>query len=297
MHLHFKSLAILLALSLGVLAADVRAQAANAGKWAGITGEKGEFLVYIPAGYLVGASTNFYIQAKQKRFEIQEHVIVARLFNGALLRYEMYQGNVEGLEDHLAQGTELTNVRNVGDFKASSAGVSKNGRTYHTEYYNNGKRLYVLSSEGRDEKNLAAKAFFASARLHVSSGWIDPNSPTSTAKITLPRLTEILPEKLGDDHIVALGEVDRPPLILFRPRMDWSADQRHGVDAGQIKVRVVLSSNGTVSKVDIEKNNFFYMQQQALDAARKIVFIPAEKDGKLVSVSVEFTNIFERSVL
>lgn len=264
-------------------------------KWESLSGEAGEILAYIPSGYLVARDTDYAIPTDGKRFEIRAHVVAARLFNSTVFLYEMYEGNVEGLEKHLSKADVLSEKRVFAPFTVSSYTSEKNGRTKRAAFYNNGKRLYVLSSNGRDGHDSVTDAFFASVRLKLPSGWVNPLSPESGPKITLPHLVEISPERVDDAHPVDIKDVDRAPIILFRPGLNWSAENRNGWSAGKIVVRILLSSSGVVTKADLTANNFFTMKEQALKAAKRTIFIPAEKDGKLVSVFTTVTNSYEAS--
>jgi len=49
---------------------------------------------------------------------------------------------------------------------------------------------------------------------------------------------------------------------------------------------VVLNANGTVSEITVARALGYGLDQRAIEAARELRFIPAQKDGHTVSVRV-----------
>lgn len=61
-------------------------------------------------------------------------------------------------------------------------------------------------------------------------------------------------------------------------------DSRFDRTFNQLKVKVLLLANGTVGEVETITKTTRSIEQQAIEAAKGIKFLPAEKDGKPVSV-------------
>ena len=85
----------------------------------------------------------------------------------------------------------------------------------------------------------------------------------------------------------------RPPRILqvFLPRYTDKA-RNNGV-FGELVVRALFQSNGQVRNVKVEKGLGSGLDQQALDAVKKMEFEPAQFDGKIVSASMQVIFFFQ----
>ncbi|HEX3559175.1 MAG TPA: energy transducer TonB [Pyrinomonadaceae bacterium] len=78
------------------------------------------------------------------------------------------------------------------------------------------------------------------------------------------------------------SEVTKKAEVLFRPEPDFPTPGSDTV-AWSAKLRVVLCPRGYVSNVEILSKTSDAFIEKAVEAARNIRFIPAEKDGKRVA--------------
>ena len=85
--------------------------------------------------------------------------------------------------------------------------------------------------------------------------------------------------------------VNLKPSITYKEKASYTQEARdHGVE-GQVILNVVFSKDGTMNNIKVIQGLPDGLTDQAITAAQKIRFVPAEKDGKPVSVrgNLEFT--------
>jgi TonB family protein len=90
-------------------------------------------------------------------------------------------------------------------------------------------------------------------------------------------------------------EVTKKAVITAKPEPQFTEEARKNNVTGEVVLRMVLGSNGAVSNIVPVKRLPDGLTEKAIEAARRIQFIPAEKDGRRVSqyVSVVYNfNIY-----
>jgi len=267
--------------------------------WSLLAGENNEFAAYMPDGYLTGAEKPFRLIGKKEGDYalITKRATVARFINGTLLTFDICEGDAVNAERIETEGhpdlKQVGEAKKVEQFLIKSFLGSRKNRTVRVQYFNSGKRLYTLTSIARSDDDPIANAFFENGRIQSNKHWLVPNLPTGVTTTRLPKLIEIEPDRVDDDHPVDIKDVDRPPLFLFVDRNNFSYDNRKEVTGGKLEIRVLLSSSGKVTKAEVLKSSFLRMNKDAVDRAKGTIFIPAEKDGKLVSVYHTLGSSFE----
>lgn len=290
-----RSALVLVALML-IAAANAKGQEV---KWQLIAGENNEFAAYVPEGYLTGSERPYRLIGKDgSSFAlISRRITVARFINGTLLTYDLCEGDTLNVENIEIEGhSDLKPIggsRTVEQFAIKSFAGKRKNRFVRVQYFNSGRRLYTLTSITITESDLIANAFFENARIQSNKRWLAPNLPPGATSTRLPKLIEVEPERVSDEQPVDIKDVDRPPLFLFVDRNNFAYENRKEVTGGKIEIRVLLSSSGKVTKADVLKSSFLRMNKDAVDRAKSTIFIPAEKDGKLVSVYHVLGNSFE----
>jgi len=53
-----------------------------------------------------------------------------------------------------------------------------------------------------------------------------------------------------------------------------------------VRLSVVLNANGTVSEITVARGLGYGLDRKAIEAARELRFVPAQKDGRAVSVRI-----------
>lgn len=80
-------------------------------------------------------------------------------------------------------------------------------------------------------------------------------------------------------------------LIVFKPEPGYTEQARRNNTSGVVTLRAILNSSGTVTNVSVMKELPDGLTEQAVSAARRILFFPAVKDGRRASqyVVLEYT--------
>jgi len=83
--------------------------------------------------------------------------------------------------------------------------------------------------------------------------------------------------------IYAGKEVSKKARVTFFPPPEPSRDKRAEGLTGVVVLQVVLCRSGRVTDIQPVKKMPYDITDKAVDAARRVRFIPAEKDGQVVS--------------
>ncbi|MDT7602009.1 MAG: hypothetical protein QOF61_6, partial [Acidobacteriota bacterium] len=96
-----------------------------------------------------------------------------------------------------------------------------------------------------------------------------------------------------EDKIYTVKELTQKAQILSRPEPTYTEEARKNDVAGTVRVRMVLASSGKVTNVAAITKLPDGLTEKALEAARKIKFKPALKDGRPVSQYVTINYNFD----
>lgn len=95
-----------------------------------------------------------------------------------------------------------------------------------------------------------------------------------------------------DTTAVGPGPTITPFRILNKPAAQYSTAARNAGVEGSISVKLILASDGTVSRVLFLSRLGYGLEENVLDAARRIKFEPKRIDGKPVSAVVRLEYKF-----
>lgn len=95
------------------------------------------------------------------------------------------------------------------------------------------------------------------------------------------------PPKIVDgERIYTAKEVDERLQILKKPLPSYTREARRHSTRGLVILRAMLASDQTVKHIEVVTGLPDGLSDKAIEAARRIKFTPARKDGKPVSVWV-----------
>ena len=94
------------------------------------------------------------------------------------------------------------------------------------------------------------------------------------------------------NRVFTQREIDTKPVILSRPKPQYTEAARQNQVQGTVVLLVVLSAVGTVTEVKVIRGLPYGLSENAIAAARQMKFTPAVKDGHTVSVSVQIEYNF-----
>jgi TonB family protein len=146
-------------------------------------------------------------------------------------------------------------------------------------------RFEVLGAKADDPR---VKQFFYSLSLgknvtgiEVSDGIGVPLRPTDAS-------SEVeAPEKVFKGR-----ETDRKAILVMRPAPSYTDEARKKQISGTVVLRVIFSSHGLVRNIVTVSGLPGGLTEKAIDAAKKLKFIPAVKDGKFASMWMQLEYNF-----
>jgi len=122
---------------------------------------------------------------------------------------------------------------------------------------------------------MTAKLTCFAALLFFTTSLASAQAPSPTP---VPSPTPECPEPIHD-----VKEVSKKAKVTFFPPPDPSKDSRAVGLTGIVVLRVVLCRSGRVTDIQIVQKMPYDITDKAVDAAKRVRFIAAEKDGQTVS--------------
>jgi len=86
--------------------------------------------------------------------------------------------------------------------------------------------------------------------------------------------------------------VDSKPFVLFKPQPSYTEQARRRRINGHVVMRAELRPDGFIGEVSIVSGLDDGLNQRAIDATRAIVFLPAVKDRKFASYTLQIEDNF-----
>jgi len=87
-------------------------------------------------------------------------------------------------------------------------------------------------------------------------------------------------------------QVDRKPVVVLKPDPMYTEEARQNRITGTVVLKVLFSSDGSVVNIRAISALPYGLTDKAIEAARKIKFVPAMKDGKFVSMWMQLEYNF-----
>jgi TonB family protein len=87
-------------------------------------------------------------------------------------------------------------------------------------------------------------------------------------------------------------QVERKAVLVMKPEPTYTDEARRNGIAGTVVLKVVFSSDGSVMNIRTVTGLPYGLTERAIEAARKIKFVPGVKDGKFVSMWMQLEYNF-----
>ncbi|MEO7672747.1 MAG: energy transducer TonB [Pyrinomonadaceae bacterium] len=271
----------------------------NAGritKWTMLAGTDSEIFFAIPQDSVVHENGDFYMGSNRVRVDSQK-TIVSRL-GDAVVQIDLFKGAAKQIQERL-----IDNFRDPDNRPAKVADTDKNGFRvaaiesrseglyFRRHFFRKLDRLYVMTGATRNPESSIVKEFFESVMLVKDGLVMTPNlsdklEDASKVKMLLPKA---FVERGSNAPVAAVivdeSSLEKKAVIVFQPNLQFPPiDSRFDRTFNLLKVKVLLLANGTVGEVEAVTKTTPAIERQAIDAAKGIKFLPAEKDGKPASV-------------
>ena len=246
--------------------------------WSRYTVEGEEFSVLLP--YLPAMTTTRGMRKGDHEYQMQRQLESS--LEGVLYIIEVYENPKpqQSLDDFLSQRSEDLKCDPAAARSVTVDGYSgKECTSADKDYpaivqvFASETRLYRFLARGRGIGAPAAREFFSSIRLGKSADGIKVSD--------------------GPGQQIFTGkQLDTRPRLLEKPEPSYTDEARANRITGTVILRVVFTSKGTVDNIRVIRELPNGLTERAIEAAKKIKFIPATKDGHAVSMWMQLEYNF-----
>ncbi|HVF46632.1 MAG TPA: energy transducer TonB [Pyrinomonadaceae bacterium] len=288
---------LVLLLSVLPLLAQLPPNSGGTAKWRTFS-SKNEFSIAMPDSAKGFTEENDFSMGRGPgATRITKRVLVSALVSRTALLIEFFEGDVAGARDQLVERLgQAYKVVKTQDFDGTEVRLleRRQEKLYSVQQFVLFKKsLYVIQAHAPDDNDRVLGLFLRSLTLSIDGKILMPNLPPGDDRARAQQPPEIVltaPATADDEPIK--GKPDRDAIILYRPRPRYSPEARMGRAAGTVVLNVVLSATGRVGKIEVESGEMA-LRNPSIAAVENILFIPAEKDGKPVSVWKKISYSFE----
>lgn len=250
-------------------------------KWERINTGDEDFSIYMPV------RPSFFVKQKYSHFGVlvSRALIGGIYYRGALFVVRVYEvPEPERLSDVKLTGDcprladlQVTEGRDVdrNGFKGKEYVKREDAYTQTVQCFVTKKRYYVIEAATRDKGNSNVEKFFSSLslgggekRAEVTDDWGDDKNP---------------PVRINGSKVFEEKEVTHPCVIIIKPPASYNPMARAAMAQGEVRLRAVFTATGEVVNVEVVKGLGVGLTESAIEATKSVKFIPAEKDGQLVS--------------
>jgi len=178
--------------------------------------------------------------------------------------------------------------------------IKLNGTGRHVKLINDyeNKRWFEFAVFGADDKKPDVKNFLVSLKTEKSINGIEIGRG---AERVFGDEAAIVEEKITDGEgkvktvkqmtiKIESGE-SKGVAVILKPRPNYTDAARQNKVQGRVILRVIFLANGGIGNIDIVSGLKDGLTEEAVKAAKKIAFIPAQRNGTRYSVTkaVEYT--------
>ena len=202
-------------------------------------------------------------------------------------------------DDHDPQGA-LKNAdrRMMSRLPVSEMGVSCDGFTgkLYTftdqpsgliEVFATKKHFYEIEAFGASPDDPRLKQFFTSLRFRKENEGIEVTDGPGTPFEPIDGSV-----KVPAESVVSGKDVDRKIKLVTKPEPSYTEAARQSQVIGTVILKAVFSANGSVVNIEVKQSLRQGLTEQSIEAAKRIKFIPAVKDGKFVPMSMQLEYNF-----
>lgn len=261
---------VLVLVATGVAGQQKATDASDPSSWSRYTVPGEEFAVALPTRPAMATSKEFRAQIKRERKERNLRIA----FQGVNYGIDVFENPTQlSLENFVAEYKDNADFKRSIERDISVDGVS--GKDYSTtdnpsakvQFFATQRRLYRFIAIGGDADNAAVRRFFSS----ITFGKDDKAVKVSDGPG--------MPLEVSGERIYKGVEVDRKIRLLAKPEPKVPNNER-----GDVILQTVFSGDGRVVNIKVISSTSEELTNAAIEAAQKIKFEPAMKDGKPVSM-------------
>ena len=274
-----------------LLATGVQAQTTKApdpASWKRYTVKNEEFSVTLPTLPAMVSNKEFSAQLKKER----RHRLISTTADGVTYWIDAYENpnRQQSLQQFIAEAAPVYGVivspgrdLEISSFSGQEYLYKDDGPPGLQQFFATEERLYRFSVRGATADHPGVKQFFSSITLGKNQQGI---------QIT-DGIGEPLEMAIGPgEQVYASREVDKKAKMKAYPHPDYTDAAKSAGTRGTVILRVVFRSDGRVTNIQPIQGLPNGLTEKAIEAAKKIKFIPATKDGKFVSMHMQLEYHF-----
>jgi TonB family protein len=277
---------LFLSFTLLLVAGDVFAQTAT---WKRYTIRREEFSVMLPVLPAMATRKGMVMRLSKERLQ---HTLGAYA-DGLVFTVLSVENSSPGesLDDYL----EKEIFSNAGWERTTQQDLTLNGfkgRQYNSpnpvpgtiQIFATRNHIYRFHAFGATMDDARIKQFFSSVTLGDENQGIELKDGNGDP-----------PKAATQDNANAftVKEVDRKPFVAFRPEPSYTEEARQNDLSGAVLLKAVFTAEGAVTNIKVASGLPYGLEEKAIEAAKKIRFIPARKDGKFVSTWMQLEYSFD----
>ena len=257
---------------------DKRNQRSTQSTWRTYTVRGEEFSVALPTVPAMVSGT--VLHPRLQKYRVERHL--RTLLDGVIYSIDVVENpeSMQSLEDFITEqnmnpGFDLAPERDlvVNGFPGKEY-LSRNKHQPATvQFFATEKRLYRFVTIGADATNDAVKQFFSS----IAFG----KPKDATAVIDGPGMPLVLD---NGERVYSGKSVTTKARLISKPEPSFTDDARRSRTGGTVVLRAIFSKTGEVTNIQVISGLPNGLTEACIDAARKIKFVPATKDGSPVSM-------------
>ena len=262
-----------------------RSEASQPVLWNRYTVKGEEFSVNLPT---VPAMTTIKVlrNGDQKR-QLQRHLKTS--LDGVVFTIDVFENPKprQSLEDFIAEQKANTEFDPATERSLMIYGVPGKGYLSANksspgivQFFATEKRLYRFAASGPDVEGRAGREFFLSIKVGKEDGIEVSDGPGYS-----------LEEDTGE-RVYRGKEVDVKAKLLTKPEPSYPGKALESRASGLVILRVIFAKTGRVESIRVVQGQPDGLTEKAIEAAKRITFIPAMKDGKPVSMWMQLEYNF-----
>jgi TonB family protein len=259
----------------------------NPSSWLRYTVKGEEFSVQLP--FVPGMRTGVTYQARLGKHRLERQLQTS--LGDVVYAIDIFENPQpkQTLKEFIAEQNEnarydLTTERDVTVNEIAGKEYSSGKKTppVTAQVFATERRFYRFSASGAGATHPGVKQFFSSIQLGKKPDGIEVyDNPGRTLEI-------------DGERIYASRELDVKARIIAKPEPGYTEEARKNGVTGVVVLRAVLSKTGNVTNVRVVSGLPYGLTEKAIEAATKLQFTPAMKDGQNVSMWIQLEYHFNR---
>lgn len=149
------------------------------------------------------------------------------------------------------------------------------------EFFATEDRLYDIRAYGAPVDDARIKTFFHYLSLKKTKGSIEVSEAVQSGSFDV-----------AAGNTYKGNDVDTKPRLVKKPDPTYSEKAKSEQITGTVILKCVFAADGTVTNIRVVQGLPYGLTEKAVEAARKIKFVPATKDGKPVSMWMQLEYNF-----